>query len=56
MEKVEAKKKTHLRLKIDLLTWHITPFNEIMNFQPQQKVTGRQFGFLCFVFIITKTL
>lgn len=51
---VLEKPKKHLRLKIDLSTWHLMPFAEEMNFQPNQKVTGNQFGFLCFVFIFTK--
>lgn len=53
-QNVQPKPKKHVRLKIDLSTWHLTPFNEEMHFQPNQKITGHQFGFLCFVFIYTK--
>lgn len=48
---VQTKTKKHLRLVIDLKTWHLTPFLEKMNLQ--HNVSGHQFGFLCFVFIRT---
>lgn len=51
-----TKAKKHLRLKIDLGTWHLIPFSEQMNLPPATKVTGKQFGFLCFVFIFTKAV
>lgn len=48
------KKVTHVRLKVDLSTWHLTPFSGPMNFGPNAAVTGKNFGFLCFVILVTK--
>lgn len=44
--------KKHLRLKVDLQTWHLFPFTEPLQFQTD-RVTGKQIGFLCFVFLWT---
>lgn len=51
----EQKKKIHLRLKIDLTTFHLTPFKEALNLGPNTAgVSGWQAGFLCFVLMFTK--
>lgn len=47
-------KVTHVRLKVDVSTWHLTPFSGDMNFGPNTTVTGKQYGFLCFVILVTK--
>lgn len=54
-EPIKQKPKSHLRLKIDLTTWHLTTFKEKMNLGPNNGgVMGWQAGFLCFVLMFTK--
>lgn len=47
------KKKTHLRLKVDLASWQLIPFKNELQFQPNIRVRGKEYGFLCFTLFLT---
>jgi len=48
------KPKTHLRLKIDLTTYHLTPFKDELQLQPGSRVKGWQASWLCFTILYTR--